>query len=86
MRTKKFVYHLLAMFVIAATLLSACGTKTEGELTVIALPHDWCNYGEVIAGFSAKYGIKVNELGAFHLSYKEVRQPKATGYACNDRL
>ena len=61
MRTKKFVYHLLAMFVIAATLLSACGTKTEGELTVIALPHDWCNYGEVIAGFSAKYGIKVNE-------------------------
>src|SRR5690606_9238955 len=35
----------------------------DGMLTVIALPHDWCNYGEVIAGFKAKYpGITVNEL------------------------
>ncbi|OCP35968.1 ABC transporter substrate-binding protein [Ensifer sp. LC163] len=35
----------------------------EAMLTVIALPHDWCNYGEVIAGFKAKYpGIEVNEL------------------------
>ena len=22
--------------------------KAEGNLTTIALPHDWCNYGEVI--------------------------------------
>jgi putative spermidine/putrescine transport system substrate-binding protein len=29
--------------------------KKEGQLTVIALPHDWCGYGEVIAGFKAKY-------------------------------
>jgi putative spermidine/putrescine transport system substrate-binding protein len=29
--------------------------KKEGELTVIALPHDWCGYGDVIAGFKAKY-------------------------------
>ncbi|MEO5321925.1 ABC transporter substrate-binding protein [Mesorhizobium sp. CC13] len=37
--------------------------KKEGMLTVIALPHDWCNYGEVIEGFKAKYsGIAVNEL------------------------
>ena len=28
------------------TLLAAA--KTEGTLTTIALPHDWCNYGEVI--------------------------------------
>ena len=35
----------------------------EGMLTTIALPHDWCGYGEVIAGFKAKYpGIEVNEL------------------------
>ena len=35
----------------------------EGMLTVIALPHDWCNYGAVIEGFKAKYpGITVNEL------------------------
>lgn len=36
--------------------------QAEGELTTIALPRDWCNYGEVIDSFSAKYGIKVNEL------------------------
>ncbi len=24
--------------------------KAEGDLTTIALPHDWCNYGEVIDG------------------------------------
>ena len=36
--------------------------QAEGELTTIALPRDWCNYGEMIDTFSAKYGIKVNEL------------------------
>ena len=37
--------------------------KAEGQLTTIALPHSWCGYGEVIAGFKAKYpGITVNEL------------------------
>ena len=36
--------------------------KTEGELTVIALPRDWMNYGELISAFSRKYGITVNEL------------------------
>ncbi|HHY58492.1 MAG TPA: extracellular solute-binding protein [Chloroflexi bacterium] len=36
--------------------------QAEGELTVIALPRDWCNYGEVIDSFAAKYNIKVNEL------------------------
>ena len=34
----------------------------EAFLTTIALPHDWCNYGEVIEGFKAKYGLTVNEL------------------------
>ena len=29
--------------------------KAEGQLNVIALPPDWANYGEVIAGFEAKY-------------------------------
>lgn len=33
--------------------------KKEGALNVIALPPDWANYGEIIAGFQAKYGIKV---------------------------
>src|SRR3569623_1911692 len=37
--------------------------NTEGQLTVIALPHTWCGYGEVIEAFKAKYpGITVNEL------------------------
>ena len=31
--------------------------QAEGELTTIALPHDWCNYGAVIEGFKAKYGL-----------------------------
>jgi putative spermidine/putrescine transport system substrate-binding protein len=36
--------------------------KAEGTLTTIALPHDWCNYGGVIEGFKAKFGLEVNEL------------------------
>ena len=36
--------------------------KKEGQLTVIALPRNWLNYGEAIDTFSRKYGIKVNEL------------------------
>ena len=37
--------------------------KAEGMLTTIALPHSWCGYGDVIAGFKAKYPeIQVNEL------------------------
>ena len=35
--------------------------KAEGALNVIALPHDWCNYGEMIEGFKTKYGLTVNE-------------------------
>src|SRR5512133_3288867 len=36
--------------------------QAEGQLTVIALPRDWANYGEAIDTFSKKYNIKVNEL------------------------
>jgi putative spermidine/putrescine transport system substrate-binding protein len=49
----------------AGTDLTAlyAAAKAEGNLTTIALPHDWCNYGKVIDGFKAKYpGIAVNEL------------------------
>jgi putative spermidine/putrescine transport system substrate-binding protein len=35
---------------------------TEGELTVIALPHDWANWGEIIENFKKKYNLKMNEL------------------------
>lgn len=36
--------------------------QAEGELNVIALPDDWCNYGEMMKTFSQKYGIKVNSI------------------------
>ena len=36
--------------------------KQEGQLTTIALPHDWANYGEILETYKTKYGIKLNEL------------------------
>lgn len=47
--------HLIPEALVAAA-------QKEGRLNVIALPHDWCGYGALIAGFKAKYGIIVNEL------------------------
>lgn len=43
-----------------AALVAAA--QEEGLLSTIALPRDWCNYGEMIDTFKAKYGIEVNEL------------------------
>jgi len=40
----------------------AQAAKQEGALTVIALPRDWVNYGEIIDTFAEKYGIEVREL------------------------
>ena len=51
--------------------------KQEGQLTVIALPHDWCGYGPMIAAFQAKYGIKINELNPDAGSGDEVEAIKA---------
>src|SRR6267378_6755694 len=51
--------------------------KAEGQLTVIALPHDWCGYGAVIEGFKSKYGLKVNELNPDAGSGDEVEAIKA---------
>ncbi|HEY4203011.1 MAG TPA: ABC transporter substrate-binding protein [Devosiaceae bacterium] len=52
--------------------------KTEGQLTTIALPHDWCGYGAVIDGFKAKYpGITVNELNPDAGSGDELEAIKA---------
>jgi len=36
--------------------------QKEGQLNVIALPRDWCGYGVLIDGFTAKYGLTVKEL------------------------
>ena len=51
--------------------------KAEGELTVIALPRDWCGYGAVIDAFKAKYGLKVNELNPDAGSGDEIEAIKA---------
>jgi len=51
--------------------------KEEGTLTTIALPHDWCNYGEVIDAFKSKYGLEVNELNPDAGSGDEVEAIKA---------
>lgn len=51
--------------------------KAEGMLTTIALPHSWCGYGDVIAGFKAKYGLEVNELNPNAGSGDELEAIKA---------
>ncbi len=51
--------------------------KGEGTLTTIALPHDWCNYGEAIDTFKTKYGLQVNELDPNAGSGDEVEAIKA---------
>jgi putative spermidine/putrescine transport system substrate-binding protein len=35
--------------------------KKEGQVNVIALPHDWANYGQIISTFKKKYGMKMDE-------------------------
>ena len=59
----------------SAELIAAA--KQEGQLTTIALPHDWCGYGAVIDGFKAKYGLTVNELNPDAGSGDEVEAIKA---------
>jgi putative spermidine/putrescine transport system substrate-binding protein len=54
------------------------GAKKEGMLTTIALPHDWCGYGGVIAGFKAKYPfLTVNELNPDASSADELEAVRA---------
>ncbi|MDQ6774609.1 MAG: ABC transporter substrate-binding protein [Candidatus Dormibacteraeota bacterium] len=46
--------------------------KKEGTLNVIALPPDWANYGAIISGFTAKYGIKVDSANPNGSSQDEI--------------
>jgi putative spermidine/putrescine transport system substrate-binding protein len=55
----------------------AAAAKQEGQLTVIALPHDWCGYGDLINAFKQKYGLKVNELNPDAGSGDEIEAIKA---------
>lgn len=76
--------------VSAAALLTAQGpalaqapealvaaAKKEGQLSVIALPHDWCGYGDIIEGFKKTYGLTVNELNPDAGSGDEVEAIRA---------
>ncbi len=56
-------------------LRTAC--KKEGQLNVIALPHDWANYADVIAGFRNKYGVKIDENNPEGSSQDEINAAKA---------
>src|SRR5258708_20057289 len=73
----------LALGASAGTTLAAgmddllAAAKKEGTLTTIALPHDWCGYGDVISGFKAKYGLEVNELNPDAASADDVEAIKA---------
>jgi putative spermidine/putrescine transport system substrate-binding protein len=68
--TTRLLHSTMALAMLALVVPAHAGAmedlvaaaQKEGELTVIALPHDWCGYGKVIEGFKAKYGLKVNEL------------------------
>lgn len=52
--------------------------KAEGALNVIALPHDWANYGKIIDAFKAKYPeITVNEQSPDASSKDEIAAAEA---------
>jgi putative spermidine/putrescine transport system substrate-binding protein len=51
--------------------------KAEGALNTIALPRNWCNYGELIDSFKAKYGLEVNEINPDAGSAEELEAVKA---------
>lgn len=51
-------------------LVAAC--KKEGQLNVIALPHYWANYGDMLTGFSKTYGVKIDEANPEGSSQEEI--------------
>jgi len=85
----KFTGKVLSLSAVALMATSAISSaqsmdelvaaaKKEGQLTTIALPHDWCGYGAVIDGFKAKYPeITINELNPDAGSGDEIEAIKA---------
>ena len=74
---------LLAMLSSSVAMADAmtdleAAAKAEGNLTTIALPHDWCGYGAVLEGFKKKYPeIAVNELNPDGSSADELEAVRA---------
>ncbi len=86
MKTKHALMISVAAVVVVALAAPAgaasmdelvAAAKKEGQLTVIALPHDWCGYAGLIEGFKAKYGLTVNELNPDAGSGDEIEAIKA---------
>ena len=50
--------------------------QAEGNLTVITLPRDWCDYGDMMDNFTAKYGIKIQDVNPEGGSADEVQAIK----------
>ncbi len=84
----KFTGRILAMsaaVLMSGTAVSAQsmdelieGAKQEGMFSPIALPHDWCGWGDILAGFTAKYPfITLNELNPDAGSADEIEAIKA---------
>jgi putative spermidine/putrescine transport system substrate-binding protein len=46
--------------------------KKEGQLNVITLPANWANYGTIMANFTKKYGIKINDANPDGSSQDEI--------------
>src|SRR5262245_27083289 len=70
-----------------ATAATSCGgmdalvaaAKAEGKLNVIALPRDWANYGAILDGFTAKYGIAITSDNPDGSSQDEVNAVQQLG-------
>ncbi|HUG62665.1 MAG TPA: ABC transporter substrate-binding protein [Methylomirabilota bacterium] len=85
MSKSKLLTSIAVIASVGSTSLSAAqsmdelvaAAKAEGQLTTIALPHDWCGYGEVIQGFKDKYGLTINELNPDAGSADEIEAVKA---------
>ena len=58
-------------------LISAA--KAEGKLNIIAVPRDWANYGAIIDGFTAKYGIPITSDNPTGSSQDEVNAVQQLG-------
>ena len=53
-------------------LVKAC--QKEGQLNVVALPHYWANYEDMLTGFKAAYGVKIDEADPEASSQSEIDQ------------
>ncbi|MFB7944835.1 ABC transporter substrate-binding protein [Kitasatospora phosalacinea] len=51
--------------------------KKEGKLHVITLPRDWANYGKLMDGFTAKYGIEIEDENPDGSSQDEINAVKS---------